>query len=102
MCRKAKRAERLAILRKIDELNKQLCGKCGRRYKCNCAAAVEIRRLGELLITDEPPKLTVERYLAKKQEGMMDKDIALEFGLGRSGMYKFKRKNGLLQRRAKA
>lgn len=101
MCRKAKRAERLAILRRIDELNKQLCGNCGRRYKCSCAAAVEIRKLGALLITDESPKLTVEYYLARKQEGLLDKEIAKELGLHKGTVTKFKQKHGLI-RRAKA
>lgn len=114
-CRKRKRAERLAILKEIEMLNRDRCKDCtvlaisnDNNSRCGCPAAVRIRELGNRLmrttpraVVDETPRitdveLTVEGYKALKGRGIKDRNIAKYFKIGESKLSRWKKDHDLL------
>lgn len=117
--RKHKQKERLAIIARMDELEKELCEDCRKSIKrsaeemqCSCAAAKGLRHLGERLLklsegeperilkknNDVKESLTVEEYEALKNKGMNDKEIMKEIRWSTVRFYEWKKANGLTER----
>lgn len=117
-CRKRKRAERLAILKEIEMLNRDRCKDCTdfadvheNNSVCECPAATRIRELGEMLMQTTPRRieippiqeteLTVDSYTRLKQDRYNDQYIAKHFGIGQATLGRWKKKNDLLSLRLK-
>lgn len=112
-CRKARRAERLAILVEIESLNRERCCDCSIQANsqennsvCKCPAATRIRELGERLLGTTPRRvvepeinadeLNAENYKRLKEAGVTDQLIAKHFGMGKSTLSRWKKNNDLL------
>ena len=117
--RKHKQKERLAIIARMDELEKELCEDCRKSIKrsaeemqCSCAAAKGLRHLGERLLklsegeperilkknNDVKESLSVNEYNTMKLKGASDREIMKEIRWSTVRFYEWKKANGLTER----
>lgn len=100
MNRHEKRKQRLQLMHKLNQLELLRCDKCvnGKgdytKMHCNCKVANAIRDIGNDLSRD-PTKITVTRYKKLKKEGLTDTEIGMKYGVSKSTIHYFKRKNNI-------
>lgn len=112
--RETRKNERVRLLLEIDELDNKRCEKCegiAARIKgikgimCDCYAAVRIREIGEEFASinttrSSTPallkKMTAQEYKKYKKQGLRDSEIAAIYNVTRSGVWRWKRRRGLL------
>lgn len=109
------RAQRLWIVRQIDEWNPKRCKVCSKlsanrpEVHCQCEAAVAIRKLGEaytklsrtnrdqrieeLFEYTDSENLPVDVYLELKDEELVDDQIRARLGWSNNRLNKWKREN---------
>lgn len=112
------KAERIAILRKIDELQSALDSQKDRKKRREIR--LEIQKLGKLLeskvlynISDhefadssndyrdyatgkkKAWSMPIEKYIMYKKRGWLDKDIRKAEGISKHQLWNWKRKNGI-------
>lgn len=112
------REERIRVLLQIDELNKERCDKCihtdAKGIRCVCAAAKDVRLLGEELLKLAKPRnqqeyklleilkfkdITGDHYWQLKAAEISDRLMWEQLGITESIFFKWKKENGLVLRK---
>lgn len=112
--------ERQRILHRIDQLELERCERCHKHNynaidtHCQCAAAVEIRELGEKLLTERASRrskpttnshslvrqfkeeMTVDVYQQLRENNYSIARIAIEAGIPKTRLHQWRQENGFV------